>query len=291
MILSPQWLDVLLGFRVVEVDDCLFDLLLPTLTILHESLFYIRKISQEGEGVIYKRDEIENNKSDLLPKTDIEVLETFDEKIATYNRDLEIQSNAGKRQMTRIRIRELTEQKEKIDIKWIKLLSMSDEGLSSTAQTHYCFYKCIHYHKDKTLVWDSFDDYLDDTDTTFIRKLMTLFLEFTNEFTDTELRKIARISFYRVMDQISKEHFIAPFESMADMSIESMKLLYWITYYNNALQNTSEECPIGVLEDDEAFDAWVDRQKKSISDPVSEVSSSSNVNKIRGKTRERIIVG
>lgn len=290
MILSPQWLEILLGFRVVELDGILFDLLLPTLSVFHESLFYTRQISSAEEGTIYKKEEIESYKSELLSESDVEVLETFDEKIATYKRDLEIQTNAGKRQMTRLRINELTRQKQKIDVKWIKLLSMSDSGLASTVQTHYCFYKCVRYHEDKSPLWDSFEEYLNETDAIFIRRLMSLFLTFTNEFTDTELRKIARVSFYRVMNQISKEHLIAPFNSMSDMSIEAMKLLYWITYYTNALQNASEECPPDILEDDEAFDGWVDRQRKNISSPIEE-NKTSNINAIRGKSRERIIVG
>lgn len=289
--LSPLWLEVINGFRTVKVAGIQYDLLLPTFSTLHESQFYVRQAEEELLGVAYTADALEYQQEDLLSEKDILMLDSYEERKAELEHDLGIQTNAGKRQIVRQMIIRLDAEKQSVDYKWYRIRAMSSEGYASIVQTHYCFYRGTRYTDTHNPVWNSYEEFLCDRDQTrLIRILIEYYINFTSEFTDSVLRSMARDGFYRVMHQVMKEHNMPVFNSVSDLNMVAIKLLYWIEFYANALQSATEDCPKEILEDDEAFDLWVDRQRKGITNSESG-QSDSNISRVRGRGRETIVVG
>ena len=287
--LSPDWLEILMGYRVVEVEGVKYDILLPTLSIIHESLFYTRKAEDGIKSTSFSEVEIDELQDQILTDEDIEFIDSFELKLAEYKRDLEIQTNAGKRQILRNRIKNLEEKKDNSDLEWQKIRSFTREGFGSLIQTHYCFSRCVRLHDTEEPLWVTYNEFLDDNRGSLTRELMSLFMNYTTEFTDSRLREIAKDGFYRIISQVMKDNIVTSFSSAKDISMAAIKLLYWIQYYSNTLQYSSEECPPDIIEDDDAFDLWAERQRKGVTD-VQQGAGSASSSVVRGKTSETIIV-
>lgn len=285
--LSPLWLEIVCGFKTVDVEGIKYDLLLPTLGVLHDSNFYIRQAKEDLVGIAYTAESLEYLQKDLLSEEDMALLDTYEEERAVLGRDLEVQSGVGKRQLIRKAIEKLEQRKTSVDTKWYRIISMSSEGYASIIQTYYCFFRCLRYHEDKSPAWDSYEEYLGENKAIYLKALMTEYLDFTSKFTDVPLRELARDGYYRVVHQVMKESLVSAFPTPKDTSLVAIKLLYWLSYYANVLQSASETCPKEILEDDSAFDIWAERQQHGITDTP---SSSENVSRVRGKGKESIIV-
>lgn len=285
---SPDLLEIILGYKTVEFNNVLYDVYFPTLKIIHNASFYARKSRNDLKGTVFDNIDIDVRKETLLSKEEIELLESFDLKLADFKRDLEIQTNAGKRVMIRNRIKKLEEDREKVEITWNRIKLMTSDGYIHLITTQVCFCTCVRYHETGEPVWDNYEEFLDDNHGVLIQALLKEYVDLTNKYSDKKLRELAKENYYRVIYQIMKENQISFCSSMVEMSMVAIRLLYWISYYTNIIQNAQEECPSEILNDDDSFDNWANRVRKGITPELE--SNSQGKYKVKGKHRETIVI-
>lgn len=287
--LSPELLEIINGYSLVEVGEVIYRIYLPTLSIIHESMFHASQAEKELRGRVFDDEDIESLKDKLLTKDEITLLETFEEQTIRYKRDLEFQTNVGKKQLTRNKIKQLEEDKERVDIKWRRAKLFTSNGYSYIIQTQFCLFKCVVIHDMNEPLWKSYNEFLDEERSWLIYQLMTEYINLTTKYTDVELRKIAKEGYYRVIYTLIKENQISFVSEIQELSMIAIRLLYWMTYYTNVIQGATEECPTEILEDNVAFDNWAERVRKGVT-TNSEPPISHNQNRVKGKHRETIVI-
>lgn len=293
---NPDWLEIVMGYRTVDVEnptigtDCAIDIYLPTVRTLHESLLEVRRKGKLIAGKVFTEEELEDMKEDLLSRDNLAVLDSYQERKESLERDLQIQRSDIRKQQISARLERLEEDKEIAESKWVKLQSVTKEGLLSSAQQYYCFFRSLHDHESKKPLWSSYKEFLDDSRGFFVQNLYTAYVEFTTGFDDSRLRAIAKDNFYRMIPILQGGQAISTVSTLADLSFVMVRLLYWFQYYTNVLQNSRDECPQDILDDDEKFDEWAEVQRKNLNRGDSEPQSNTSVQRHGGRQRQTVVL-
>jgi hypothetical protein len=285
--LNPDWLEIMCGYRTVSVKDHTLDIYLPTVTMVHESLFYVRKESDQVLGKALTQEDLEDLKAIILRPAELSVLDNYEDKSKQLSREIETSMTLGKRQIAQRKLDQLESNKLEADSKWSKMMSLTVSGFSSTVQTQFCFYRCVYDHTTREPLWSSFDEFSEDYRGFFVRAVYSAYVDFLTHFDDKCLRSIAKDGFYRMIPQLQASHLISSFDNIKEMSIVAMKLLHWITYYNSVIQNARDKCPDHILQDDILFDEWAERQRKGL---TPEQTTNSSVVRSGGKRRESLVI-
>lgn len=291
MMLNPDWLEIIMGYRTTEVEGEVVDIKLPTFKVIHESLFHVRRKEKELRHRAFTEDDLLDLEELLLSSSDLKFRDGYEQRRKELERQIQT-ATGGKKKIAQAQLDRLDSRMERIDSYWNHLVGYTVDGLSSSVQTHFCFYRSVRYHEEQEPLWQSYEDFLGDDRGVFVKALFDEFVDFSTEFDDTRLRAIAKGGFYRILPQVQDEFGFMTFPDMRDMSIVAVKLMHWLSYYVHSLQNAREECPPEVLDDDDLFDRWIERQKKDLTESASPPpnNSGSSLRKTGGRRNETFII-
>ena len=271
--LDKSFLEITLGYRIVEIFGSLFKIYLPTIEVMHEAKFY-------GELVYQKalKQNIPNSSTDLesriISDQEFSFLERYNAERKKTQIQLELINLVGRKKLIEKKLEKLDQEYNRILYKKAKVESISADGIRWRAESMYCFFKSIFSPTDQ-LFWESYDSYLDDE---YYGRRSLLFHEFTNfcnSFNDKSLRTIAKQPFYRSAWNSAVESGASIFKDFKSMSVPALRLAYWIQLYSNVIANCSDITE-EIIMDDDSFDRFVENQSNKHK-PVSETGMQIDV--------------
>ena len=139
---------------------------------------------------------------------------------------------------------------------------------------------CLAYDEKEKNLWESWHDFSDNTDKTFISNLIVALSEsMASNINTKEIRKIARSPQWRFRWSGAKSNICSLFDkSMGELNLDQQNLMYWSQVYDSVYEShepPSEE----VIQDDDKLDKWFEERGRKRK--AQEVESGKPVGKIQ----------
>ncbi len=133
------------------------------------------------------------------------------------------------------------------------------EGYATQIRSNYLVSRMIQNYLGAQ-IWPTYDDFLDESDMTFIRNIL-LSMGAQQETTESDLRRIARAPQWTIMWGASKKTGDSLFgKSSTEYTTEQSLLCYWAMMYDSVYESMEKPAD-KIIEDDEALDKWFQDQK------------------------------
>lgn len=258
--MSPEevWLALVNGYWLEREGTVTYKLRLPTLEVLHEARCLAATL--EGSVGLPTQADIEELLSGDLSDDDREFLEGY----PVRRKDLEVRLGFVPDQFKGRLAQELAELEaryERLTGSRLGLLSHSIEWHQSQLESWILFLRCVTTLEGEPL-WDSIDAMLDSHHA----EHAALFARFTGRcaelMQEKVLRGVAKDTHLRVMIKSLMESHVPVVADMRQSSPQLQRLLYYIHLYSNAISASTEDVPQEVVDDDDAFDRWLENRHK-----------------------------
>lgn len=200
-----------------------------------------------------------------------------------------------KANQTRIKgvLRELESKKAVIDNKERSKFAMTAETRSEEAKVLYLCHGSTFIFETDELYWKTFEVFKQESDYLFRQSVLAEFVYFYTGIKTSIIRALARSNLWRIRYITSVKTGDSLFSvPIADYSSDMLNLVYWSHYYQNINEMMPEDQPPdGIVEDDEALDAFMkDYYNERTKDIAERKYNKGTKSKLSAFNQEEVIV-
>ena len=170
-------------------------------------------------------------------------------------------NNKGKKHKTHMDIIKKRKEREALIAERETLLSMTAEAHVRSARNNYYLSRCITTADTNVQLWPTVADFEAATDAVLIASIIKGLNEYSPP-TQAEIRALARSPSWSVIWRTAEKGLDALFDKPStSYSSDQINLVYWSLVYDSAYESMDRPSD-KILDDDEAFDKWLEDQRK-----------------------------